>query len=81
MNCGKISDRRFIAYLLCVSNARVLTNSIKIYESEGLSDPGILEQPFLPTGVRLFPSAFLIFSRAVFRAATQLTECLEEAIV
>ena len=43
----KHSDRRHIAYLVCVSYARVLTKSVKIDQSEGIPDPGIPERPFV----------------------------------
>ena len=44
---GKVSDRRHIAFLVCVSNARVLTKSVKIDQLEGIPDSGIPERPFV----------------------------------
>ena len=80
----KVSDRCHIVYLICVSNARVLTKSVKIDQSEGIPDPGIPERPFVKFSHRrsLASSrrAFFIFSRTVFCAAPWLTERLAEAI-
>ena len=39
--------RRHIVYLICFSNARVLTKSVKIDQSEGIPDPGIPERLFV----------------------------------
>ena len=80
----KVSDRRQIVYLICVSNAWVLTKSVKIDQSEGIPDPGIPERPFVKFSHRrsLASSrrAFFIFSRTVFCTAPWLTERLEEAM-
>ena len=80
----KVSDRRHIGYLICVSNARVLTRSVKIDQSEGIPDPGIPERPFVKfSHKRSLASsrrAFFIFSRPVFCVGPWLTERLEEAI-
>ena len=58
-------------YLICVSNARVLTKSVKIDQSEGIPDPGIPERPFVKFAHRRSLAscrpAFLFF-RAPFSA-------------
>jgi len=63
----------------------VVTKPVKIDQSEGVPDPGIPERHFVKVAHgRSFPSsrhAFLIFLRAVFCVAPQLTERLEEANV
>ena len=62
-----------IIYLICASNARVLTKSVKIHQSEGIPDPGIPERPFVKFAHRCSLASsrriFFIFSRAVFYAA------------
>ena len=79
----KVSDRRHIVYLICVSNTRVSTKSVKFDQSEGIPDPGIRERPFVKFSHRCSLAssrcAFFIFSRAVFCVAPWLTERLEEA--
>ena len=66
----KVSDHRHIVYLICVSNARVLTKSVKIDQSEGIPDPGIPERPFVKFSHRRFlassPRAFFIFFARCF---------------
>ena len=67
----KASDHRHIIYLICISNAWVLTKSVKIDQSEGIPDLGIPERPFVkfPTGVLSLPHAALfLFFRALFSA-------------
>ena len=75
----KVSDRRHIAYLIYISDARVLTKCVKIDQSEGIS---LWEQPFVKFAhKRSFttsPSTFSIFHALLFYTAFQLTECLEE---
>ena len=67
-----------ITYLICISNAQVLTKSVKIDQSESIPDPGysgilgIYRNDLLlrlPTGILLLPLAalFLVF-RALFSA-------------
>ena len=43
----KVPDYHHIVYLICISNARVLTKSVKIDQPEGIPDPGIPEWPFV----------------------------------
>ena len=43
----KVSDCRHIVYLICVSNARVLTKSVKIDQSEGTPNLDRPERPFV----------------------------------
>ena len=67
-----------ITYLICISNAQVLTKSVKIDQSESIPDPGILERPFVKFSPQAF-SRFLsprFFLRAVFCTAPWLTEHL-----
>ena len=81
----KVSNHRHIAYLICVSNARVLTKSVKIdHAVRGYTRSWYTGKTFcLPTSVLslLLAALFFIFSRAVFPAATWLTKCLEEAMI
>ena len=66
---GKVSDRRHIAFLVCVSNASVLTKSVKIDQSEGIPDSGIPERPFVKFAHRQSlassPALFYLFFLAV----------------
>ena len=68
----KVSDRCHIVYLICDSNARVLTKSVKIDQSEGIPDPGIPERPFVKFSHRRSLAysrrAFFLFFRALFSA-------------
>ena len=42
-----IYSDRHIAFLICVSNARVLTYPVKIDQSEGVPDPGTPKRSFV----------------------------------
>ena len=54
-----VSDRHHIAFLMCVSSARVSTKPVTIEQSEGLPDPGIPERPFVKFSHRRFFSLSL----------------------
>ena len=63
------SDRRRIVYLICVSNARVLTKSGKIDQSEGENQILVYRNDLFPQAFSRFlsPALFLLF-RALFSA-------------
>ena len=73
--------------LICNSNAQVLSDPVKIDQSEDIPDPGILEQqPFVKFAHICSFAFFHCSSHQVFLsvlfffcAAPQLTEYLEEA--
>ncbi len=82
---------QYIAFLINMNNTRVLTQGVKIDQSEGIAESGILEQAFvenvnrcqvslLPSlcPLNIFPLAGL-YVNPVFRAAAQLTEHMEQA--
>ena len=71
------TDRHYIQFLNCISNARVLIKPIKTNQSEGLPDPVIPEWPFVKFSHRhsfTFPclASPLFFLLTVFHAAPQL---------
>ena len=78
------AGRLHITYLICVYNALVLTKSDRIDQSEGIRDPGVPGTTFCQVCSQAFfcflsPRFINFFARALFRAASQLTERLEEA--
>ena len=74
----------YCIYQIYISNARVLTKSVKTDQSESIPDPGIPERPFVKFAHRhsfaYSRHTFFISSCTVFRSAPWLTERLEEAI-
>ena len=72
--CWKVSDHRYSAFLICVSNTQVLTKSVKIDQSKGIPDPcytwnNLLWSQYPQTFFCFLSLCFvLFFSCAVFRA-------------